>query len=264
MGDLAMNVANAYQIGAARGDYSILSAMDIRDDELFAEFGRSINDMILKHRKDLERKREARCIELNLDRSWLDASSSGAGPKTRWVDATPEYSLHICGLRRLFPQALFVHLFRDVGAVVRSMVNFHRVAGIKLVASEEDAYRYWMRTVTACLLAERAYGPTVIHRVRYTDLITDSEPTMRSLLDFLDEPYSERCLKPLSERINSSNVPPDFRSDDPATDPAIVEEARRLSAETDESPQPTEYSPVAVAKLEAEFCAQITHIARLR
>ena len=264
MGDFAMNVANAYQIGAARGDYSILSAMDIRDDELFAEFGQSINAMILQHRKDLERKRETRCIELNLDRRWLDASSSGAGPKTRWVDATPEYSLHICGLRKLFPQALFVHLFRDVRAVVRSMVNFHRVAGIQLVANEEDAYRYWMRTVTACLLAERAYGPTVIHRIRYTDLITDSESTIHSLLDFLDEPYSERCLKPLSERINSSNVPPDFRSDDPATDPAIVEEARRLSAEIEQTPQPTEHSPVAADELEADFCTRVKHIASFR
>ena len=40
MGDFAVNVAVAYQIGAARGDYSILSAMDIRDDELFAALGR--------------------------------------------------------------------------------------------------------------------------------------------------------------------------------------------------------------------------------
>ena len=39
---------------------------------------------------------------------------------------TPEYSLHICGLLKLFPQARFVHVFRDVDAVVRSMVNFHR------------------------------------------------------------------------------------------------------------------------------------------
>ena len=58
MGDFAVNVAVAQQIGTARGDYSILSAMEIRDDELFTAFGRSINDLILRHRKDLEIKRE--------------------------------------------------------------------------------------------------------------------------------------------------------------------------------------------------------------
>ncbi len=213
MGEFAVNVAIGYQIGAARGDYSIFSAMDVRRDELFAAFGWSINDLIMGHRKDLEIKRETRCIELKLDRRWLEASSTAAGPKRRWVDGTPEYSFHICGLRKLFPEALFVHIVRDVQAVVRSMVNFHRVTGIQLVANEDDAYRYWMRTVSACLMAERAYGPTVIHRIRYTDLINNPESTIRSLLDFLEEPYAARCLEPLAERINSSGVPPDFGSE---------------------------------------------------
>jgi hypothetical protein len=47
MGDFAVNVAIAYQIGVARGDHSILSAMDIGDSELFAAFGQSIDDLIL-------------------------------------------------------------------------------------------------------------------------------------------------------------------------------------------------------------------------
>ncbi len=39
MGDFAVNVAIAYQTGAARGDHSILSAMDIPEEEFFAAFG---------------------------------------------------------------------------------------------------------------------------------------------------------------------------------------------------------------------------------
>ena len=187
-----------------------------------------------------------------------------AGPKARWVYGTPEYSLHICGLRKLFPQARFIHLFRDVDAVVRSMVNFHRATGIQLVANEEDAYKYWLRTVSECLKAEEAYGPHVVYRLRYTTLVENPESALRSLLDFLGEPYSAKCLEPLSQRINSSNVPPDFTSDDPGTDPAIVEEARRLSSEIEETPQPTEHSPAAADELEAEFCARIKHIATSR
>ena len=137
---------------------------------------------------------------------------------TRWVDGTPEYSLHICGLRKLFPQARFVHVFRDVDAVVRSMVNFHRATGIQLVANEEEAYEYWLRTVRGCLKAEEAYGPHVAYRLQYTTLVENPESALRSSLDFLGEPYSAKCLEPLSQCINSSNVPPDFRSEDPATD----------------------------------------------
>ena len=264
MGDFALNVAVAHQIGSARGGYSILSAMDIRDDEFFAAFGRSINELVVGHRRDLEMNRENSSSPLKVNLRWLEATSMAAGPKTRWVDGTPEYSLHICGLRKLFSEARFVHVFRDVDAVVRSMVNFHRATGIQLVANEQDAYKYWLRTVRACFKAEEAYGPHVVYRLRYTALVENPESALRSLLDFLGEPYSAKCLEPLSQRINSSNVPPDFRSDDPATDPAIVEEARRLSAEIEQTPQPTEHSPAAADELEAEFCARIKHIATFR
>src|SRR5215470_2085078 len=143
MGNFAINVAMAYRVGAARGDHSILSAMDIREEELFETFGQSINDLILSHRKDLEKKRQRVTIG-GLKARWLRGRNTGSDPKTRWVDGTPEYSLFICGLRKLFPAARFVHIFRDVGAVVRSMLNFHRIAGTQLVANEEKAYKYWL------------------------------------------------------------------------------------------------------------------------
>src|SRR6516225_7677692 len=260
IGDFAIDVALAYRIGAARDYFSILSAMDIPNDELFAAFGRSINDLILSHRTDLERKRFAKRIELKLDPRWIKAASTAAGAKTRWVDGTPEYSFHIHGLRKLFPQALFVNLVRDVRAVVRSMINFHRVTGIQLVANEEEAYRYWMRTVSACLLAERAYGPARLHRVRYTDLIEHPEPTMRSLLDFIGEPYAEKCLEPLEIRINSSIVPPDFEINYAAVSATLVEEATRLSAEVETTPQPAHASLSAADEMQAAFRELVKHL----
>ena len=264
MGDFAANVAVAHQIGSARGDLSILSAMDIRDDEFFAVFGRSINELMLGHRRHLETNRGNRSSPSKVNLRWLEATSMAAGPKTRWVDGTPEYALHICGLRKLFPQASFVHVFRDVDAVVRSMVNFHRATGIQLVANEEEAYKYWLRTVRACLKAEEAYGAQVVYRLRYTTLLEDPESALRSLLNFLGEPYSAKCLEPLSERINSSDVPPDFKSDDPATSPLIVEDARRLSAETEKTPQLDMHSPDAAHQMEREFGARVRHIATFR
>jgi hypothetical protein len=249
MGDFAVSVAIGHQIGAARGDRSILSAMDIRDDELFATVGQSINDLILRHRQDLERKRQA--------------TSTASEPKGRWVDGTPEYSLHIYGLRKLFPDALFVHICRDVRAVVRSMLNFHRVAGTPLVPNEEKAYRYWLRTVSACIEAEQAYGPSVVYRIRYADLIANPESAMRSLLDFLEEPYTAKCLEPLGRRINSSNVPDDFVADDPATDLTLVDQATKLSAELEATPQPSEPSPAVADALQAKFQQRAQYVAAL-
>ena len=257
MGDFAVNVAVAHQIGSARGSYSILSAMDVRVDEFFAAFGRSINELVVGHRRDLEMNRGNSNSPSKVNLQWLEATSSAAGPKTRWVDGTPEYSLHICGLRKLFPQGRFVHVFRDVDEVVRSMVNFHRATGIQLIANEEEAYKYWLRTVRGCLKAEEAYGPQVLYRLRYSALVENPESTLRSLIDFVGEPYSAKCLEPLSQRINSSNVPPDFKSDDAATDAAIVEEARRLSTEIGKSSQPANASAAAADELETQFTARV-------
>ena len=261
MGNFAINVAMAYHVGAARGDRSILSAMDIHEDELFATFGQSINELILSHRKDLEKKRQSKGKLAGLKGRWFQGTNTASDPKTRWVDGTPEYSLFICGLRKLFPEARFVHIFREVGPVVRSMLNFHRVAGIQLVANEEKAYKYWLRTVRACLKAEQAYGPDVIHRIRYVDLIDNPESTMRSLLDRLEEPYSAKCLEPLADRINSSNVPADFKADDPATDPSVIEKATRLCVNVSETPQADRPSREAADEMEAAFRERVDNTA---
>ncbi|PYL08384.1 MAG: hypothetical protein DME33_07520 [Verrucomicrobia bacterium] len=260
MGDFAVNAAVGYQIGAARGDRSILSAMDIREDELLAALGQSINDLIFRHRTDLETKRKEKRSAYP---EALGVASATSEPKRRWVDGTPEYSLYICGLRKLFPDALFVHIFRDVRAVVRSMLNFHRIAGTHLVLNEEEAYKYWLRTVRACIKAEQAYGPSVFYRIRYADLIDAPESAMRSLLDFLGEPYTARCLEPLAQRINSSNVPPDFKADDAATNPAVVKKATRLCAEIEENRQATTASRAAADEMEAAFAERVRYVATL-
>jgi len=249
MGDFAISVAIGHQIGAARGDRSIFSAMDISQDELFAILGRSINALILSHRKDLERKRQV--------------TSEESERKGRWVDGTPEYSFHICGLRKLFPEALFIHLVRDVRSVVRSMLNFHLVAGHDLVNNEEEAYNYWFRTVSSCLLAERAYGPRVVLRLRYSDLLNAPEIAMRSVLEFIGERYTTACLNPLEKRINSSNVPIDFEIDNSRTDPALLERTARLCTEIEKTPQPIEVSPAASDEIEAAFNERVKYVASL-
>ncbi len=247
MGQFAVNVAISYGVGTARNNRTILSAMDISGEEFFANFGRSINDLILSHRLDLEKKRKM--------------TRPPTEPKMRWVDGTPEYSLHIYALRKLFPEAVFIHVLRDARDVVRSMLNFHRVAGTHLVQNEEHAYKYWLRMVKACVQAERAYGSEVVRRLPYVALIDDPEGAIRSLLDFVGEPYCARCLEPLGRRINSSNVPPDFVAEDPATDPRVIQDATNLCNKLQEMPQSAEASSAVADEIEAAFTERVQHMA---
>ena len=184
--------------------------------------------------------------------------------KTRWVDGTPAYSFHICGLRKLFPNALFIHIIRDITPVVQSMLNFHRLAGVSLVANEQEGYNLWFHSVSACLLAERAYGPDVVFRLRYNDLVGQPEASLKALFSFLGEPYAPQCLTPLEKRINSSNVPADFRLGEPDTDPLVVERATRLYAEIEATPQSSEVSTIALEEMEATFSVQTNQRAVIR
>ncbi len=255
LGPFAIDAAVGYERGTARGERGQLSANFIQRAEFLSRLGEAINELILSHRGKFEN------MALREQAGWgpppFEISRSGNEPKSRWVDGTPEYSFYICGLRKLFPQALFVHLVRDVTDVVRSLLNFFPDGRNRLVANEQAAYEYWLRKVNCCIEAEQAYGPDVVYRLRYSDMVGRSEFAMRSLLDFLGELYAPECLEPLAQRINTANVPVDFDASDPATDAAIVKQARQLSDELQSCPQARAASPKVAEKLEAEFSQQV-------
>jgi hypothetical protein len=253
IGDLTIALDICYQVGTARGDHSLLSSIDVGKEEFFSAFGETINQLILRHRVDLDRKRWQRSAGPNAVLGPRTKAQLALNPKARWVDGTPLYSFYICGLRKLFPHALFIHIVRDVTSSVRSMLNFHRLAGVSLIANEDEAYDFWFRATSACLLAEQAYGPEVVFRLQYRELVDRPEASLRALLDFLGEPYDIECLIPLQKKINSSKVPHDFKLGHPNGDPEIVKHAIQLWADIESTPQPSEASPVAANEIEKAF-----------
>jgi hypothetical protein len=269
IGRFALQIAVAYGIGTARGERSQLSALDVQIEDFFTFFGTSINALILNHRQKLELKihQRSKAILTQPSESKVHAAFRITRLQTdlkgRWVDGTPEYSFYICALRKLFPDARFIHIVRDATSVVRSMMNFHRTGGPRLVANEQQAYERWIRTVRACRQAELAYGSQIVRRIPYSDLIAKPEAALRSLLTFLNEPYEPNCLEPLQTRINSSKVPTDFDPSDPQTDPKVVAEAKNLEVELASEPAPAAPSPDIADEMEVEFRARVQHASRL-
>jgi hypothetical protein len=58
-------------------------------------------------------------------------------------------------------------------------------------------------------------------------------------------------------------VPDDFKADDPATDPAVVKEATRLSRDLEQTAQPEDASRAAADEMEAAFVKRVQYIATL-
>ena len=267
LGRFSVDVEAAYRAGTDRGERTQLSALGVRREVFLASFGKAINEIILGHRAELKRTAEKRARDSGDSSREIPEfkyERSESDPKQRWVDGTPEYSFYVCGLRKLFPEAVFIHVVRDPATVVRSILHFSRAGGRILAKTEEEAYAYWLRRVRACVLAERAYGSDVVRRVRHADLVARPEMTIRALLEFLHEPYEVACLEPLRLRINSSNVPADFEVTHRAGNKKVIEEALAVEDELLNGEQAVTPSPAAERELETEFQRQVQYKQTIR
>jgi hypothetical protein len=110
--------------------------------------------------------------------------------KARWADKTARYAVHLDQIDLLFPTCQVVHIIRDGRDVVAS----HRDRWGYLSALK--AVRKWPWYVRAARAAgARLAAQGRYHEVRYEELVTDPEATLRELLDFLGEPWDDAVLE---------------------------------------------------------------------
>lgn len=207
---LGMDLDNLYRLATINGKHSHLGQIGTSLDEFYKLFGEGVEHLMKSTNPLLIEKSERNTKgELRRRRSVQD-------PKRRWVDATPENSHYIYPLGKMFPEARFIHLLRNPHDVSRSLMKFSRT-GARDYAHDE-AYRTWMRLTQASFQAERALGTKRMLRVRYEDLVGNPADSFRRVLAFLGEEYSDDCLKPLDNKINSSRVGPDCVQLDDSTE----------------------------------------------
>jgi hypothetical protein len=113
------------------------------------------------------------------------AASQG---KQRWGEKTPFHSTHMAQMATIFPDAVFAAIVRHPGAVVNSMVR-------KFHYSLPDAATYWDSTNREILRRGLELGPGRFALLRYEDLVENTEPALRELVDWLGEPWSDALLR---------------------------------------------------------------------
>ena len=112
---------------------------------------------------------------------------AAAHGKERWGEKTPLHTWHIDGMKRLFPESVFVAIARHPGAAIASsMRRFSRPIGPAMYHYERYAKE---------IARQAARHPRRMIILRYEDLLLRTEPAMRELLDWLGEPWSERVLE---------------------------------------------------------------------
>jgi Sulfotransferase family len=171
--------------------------------QLYAAYGDPVNEREARRlTKALLRLRWVRRWNCDFDESKLVARGSYAGiidelfqtwlrkeGKPRWGDKTPQYVLHLRTLAAIFPEARFIHIFRDGRDVARSwLLAPHGPENWFMAASE------WRRLVRAGRQAGVDLPTGMYMEVRYEALLTDLETTLRRICEFVDEPFDPAIL----------------------------------------------------------------------
>ncbi len=201
---LTVYLHRLYEVGTVNGEHSHLGSLGWSIDAFFEHFGKSLDLFIVNTREarlsQAERSAAARGFDSGPNYKLV---RNEGDPKRRWVDATPENTLYVYGLKKLFPHAKFIHILRNPCEVARSLMNFSKAGGTDY--SEKAAYQAWLRLVQAAVEAEQALGSSEVLRVNYDDLIAERKKTLETCLNFIGEAFEDHCLLPLNERINSSS-----------------------------------------------------------
>ena len=113
-----------------------------------------------------------------------------------FVDKLPLNSMHMPLIHRLFPQARFLFALRDPRDVVLSccMQSFDLNEAMRHFLSLEETARYYAAVMAVGADMADRLGPERVHRIRYEDVVADTEGEARRLLTFLDLPWDAAVL----------------------------------------------------------------------
>jgi hypothetical protein len=101
-----------------------------------------------------------------------------------WVDHTPTNMKYSATLIKIFPQAKFIHLVRDVRAVAASVLSLPW--GPK---SADQAAKFWLIRISHGLAAESYFGSDRVLRVKFEDLVENYRPTLDAICSFIGTEY---------------------------------------------------------------------------
>jgi sulfotransferase family protein len=151
-------------------------------------------DFGIDEREYLERVREIpRLNASDAVRAFFEIYAEHAG-KPRWGDKTPDYVKRVRRINRALPEAHFLHVIRDGRDVALS--HNRRIArrGEKSrppVPAGEMARRWRKRIEKARYDAKDVRHYT---EIRYEDLVTDTETTLRRVCEFIELDYDSTML----------------------------------------------------------------------
>jgi len=154
--------------------------------------------------------------------------------KTRWAEKTPQNVSHLPFIFRHFPAARFIHLIRDgrdAVCSIRTHPKFRMVNGQQVATNIRRPFRpciqSWLRDTQAGM---QWRGHTQYLEIHYEKLVSDLEPTVRRLCEFITEPWHSAMLA-FHAQDEPSRDPTRFIANEAATQPLTEQALHRWRKE---------------------------------
>jgi protein-tyrosine sulfotransferase len=143
--------------------------------------------------------------------------------RSRWAEKTPQNIRHLDFILRHLPRAKIIHVIRDgrdVVSSIRTHPRYRIVDGRTVTTNIRRPLRpcvmSWLRDTAAGM---RWRGAPNYREVRYEELVGAPEPVLRTLCEFLDEPWDPALLEYHRQQQGASRDPRHFIASAAAAEP---------------------------------------------
>lgn len=110
-----------------------------------------------------------------------------------FTDKMPLNETHLGLIALLFPESPMIHVIRHPLDIMVSAMSNHFTHGFFCANALETAATHYVR-VMELVQHYRAEMALRYIPIRYEDMVDDQENTVRAILDFIGEPFDDRCL----------------------------------------------------------------------
>lgn len=117
-----------------------------------------------------------------------------------WGDKTPDYTLNLDELLKIFPDSKIIYLIRDGRDVAMSLLKQHW--------GQKNIYKcavYWKKCVASKTRLKELKRKGKVLEVKYEELLKKPELIMSQVYKFLEQEYDSKKMKALIDTIKADN-----------------------------------------------------------
>lgn len=160
----------------------------IAEFEAYKEFYTWEVNLFEAHQKARQLEGKNRTLSNIINEVYKAYQIERSGNIKRWGDKTPINTLYIDKILKVYPKAKFVHIVRDPKDVVCSSVK------AKIYKNYQEAANAWKNFETSVYKLKKKILTSQYHKVKYENLVNNTEEELKLLSKFLGVDYSESML----------------------------------------------------------------------